>query len=421
MTPAVRRDNLRDPVDPRIDTTLDDRFRIVARLGAGGMGVVYRAVQLSIGREVALKVVRGEPDEMANERFLREARLASRLSHPAIVTTYDYGRTGSGELWIAMEPLHGRSLRSILIDDGALPLDRALAIAEQVAAALASAHAAGIVHRDVKPSNLMVLDDGSVKLLDFGLARARRCGDDASLTRSGVVCGTPAYLAPELALGAGADERSDLYGLGVILHEMLSGDHPFPAATPEAQVARMLNEAPPRLTGVPDAVAEVTQRLLARSPAERCATAAIARAWIAALRAGHTPTRRRRRKLPARRTAVALLAVATASAAFAYCQSRRAVRFRGGYASAGNPGCSRGTSWMQVDGDRVVGVAISDIGQTFELVGTYRPSGAVFGAFTLRDHPLGAFEGTLIDDRVHGITTDYVHGCTGTFELRRDD
>jgi serine/threonine protein kinase len=424
MTPAIHRAELRDPVDlrvdPRIDTTLDDRFRIVARLGAGGMGVVYRAVQLSIGREVALKVVRGEPDEMANERFLREARLASRLSHPAIVATYDYGRTGSGELWIAMEPLHGRSLRTILGAGSALPRDRALAIAEQVAAALASAHAAGIVHRDVKPSNLMILDDDRVKLLDFGLARARRPGEDASLTRSGVVCGTPAYLAPELVLGASADERCDLYGLGVILHEMLSGAHPFPAATPEAQLARMLNEAPPRLTGVPDAVAEVTQRLLARSPAERCPSAAIAREWIAALRAGHTPTRPRRRRLPRRTAATALAVLAIASCVLAYCHARRGATYRGSYASSGDADCSHGTSWMRVDGDRIVGIATSDLGQSFELVGTYRPSGALFGAFTLGDHALGAFEGTLAGDRVRGTTTDYVYGCTGTFELVRD-
>jgi serine/threonine protein kinase len=413
--------------DPRIDTTLDDRFRIVARLGAGGMGVVYRAVQLSIGREVALKVVRGvageTANEVANERFLREARLASRLSHPGIVTTYDYGRTGSGELWIAMEPLRGRSLRSLLVEDGALPLDTALAIAEQVAAALASAHAAGIVHRDVKPSNLMVLDDGSVKLLDFGLARAQRPDEDASLTRSGVVCGTPAYLAPELALGAIADERSDLYGLGVILHEMVTGDHPFPAATPEAQVARMLNEPPPRLAGVPAAVAEVAERLLARSPAERCPSAAVARAWIAALRAGHAPTPTTRRPRHRRRLGRLLVAaglVAAAIGAVTYWRSHDRVRFRGAYTSSGHPDCSHGTSWMEIDGDRVIGRATSDLGQAFDSVGTYRSSGAIFGAFTLGDHTLGSFEGAVTGDRARGTTIDYIYGCKGSFELRRE-
>jgi serine/threonine-protein kinase len=420
MTPAA--------VDPRLDTILDGRFRLVARLGAGGMGVVYRAVQLSVGREVALKVMNRRPAELAheatneatNERFLREARLASRLSHPAIVTTYDCGRTAAGELWIAMERLHGRSLRGLLEDAGALPLARALAIAEQVAAALASAHDAGVIHRDVKPSNVMIQGSDRAKLLDFGLARA---GDDDSLTRSGVVCGTPAYLAPEVALGCPANERSDVYGLGLLLHEMITGVHPFAAATPEARVSRTLNEPPPRLTTVPDAVAEVVQRLLARTPADRCPSAAVAQQWISALRAGRSPALHRRPRRPLHVPwlalgGAALVAVsATVPLWLVHRPGATATVYRGSYTTSGNESCSRGRVWMRLDGDHLVGSSISDAGQVSESVGTYRPSGAVFGVFTIGEHPVGTFEGELRAGRARGTVSDHVYHCSGTFDL----
>jgi serine/threonine-protein kinase len=405
--------------DPRLDTILDDRFHLLDYLGAGGMGVVYRAVQLSVGREVALKIMSRMPSDLANERFLREARLASRLSHASIVITHDCGRTADGELWIAMELLHGRSLRQVLEDGGALPLPRVLAIAEQIAAALAAAHDAGIIHRDIKPSNVMILDGDHAKLLDFGLARTDR-SEDATLTRSGVVCGTPAYLAPEVALGGAATARSDVYGLGLLLHEMLAGAHPFAAATPEAQVSRTLNEAPPRLTTVPDAVAEVVHRLLVRNPDERCPSAAIARQWIAAVRAGRAPPRRRLPRRGLRRVAVAIAAVAVAAVGLAYRPAPRAMSFHGSYLSVGNPSCSHGTAWMRIDGDRVTGGATSDVGQSFHSVGTYRPSGTIFGAFTLGDHAVGSFDGELTGGHARGTTSDYVYGCTGSFDLTRD-
>jgi Protein kinase domain len=407
--------------DARIGTDLDGRFRLTSCLGAGGMGVVYGATQLSVGREVALKVMSRRPSEQAGERFLREARLASRLSHPAIVATYDCGQAASGELWIAMERLRGRSLRQLLDEHGALPVPRALAIAEQVAAALGSAHAAGVVHRDVKPSNVFVLDDGRAKLLDFGLARGE--ADEASLTQSGVVCGTPAYLAPEVALGRAADARSDVYGLGVLLHEMLSGAHPFGAATPEAQVSLALNAPPPRLTSLPAALAEVVQRLLARAPDERCPSAAVAQAWLAALRAGHRPPASR----PGRWRRGAALAIVPVAAAIAACVVAIAVRrhvspaavvFEGGYASAGGPGCVRGTARLQIDGDRVTGRAVSALGPVLDVVGSVRPSGAILGVLTRADHARGSFEGEVSGGRFRGAL-EINDGCVAELDLAR--
>ena len=258
------------PMTPAAET-IADRYDLSEILGRGGMSVVYRAVDRVLDRTVAVKVLPAAfaEDPTLVERFAREARAAASLNHPNIVAVYDSG-TDRSVHYIVMELVAGVDLAQALRDRGPLPVAEAAEIAAEIADALAAAHAAGIVHRDVKPANVMVQPSGSIKVLDFGIARAR---DDAELTRATTVLGSAPYMAPEVALGGSADERSDIYSLGCVLYEMLTGGPPFMADLPLAVMHQHANVEPRPVRTlrpeVPAALDELTLRMLAKQPDER--------------------------------------------------------------------------------------------------------------------------------------------------------
>src|SRR4028119_418401 len=232
------------------------RYRILGLVGTGGMGVVYRAEDNLLGRMVALKFLHPTltPNPRAKMRFLDEARAASALDHPNICTIHEVGETAESQLYLTMAFYEGETLKQRL-ERGPLPVAEALQIALQVARGLAKAHRHGIVHRDIKPANLMLTSDGIVKILDFGIARL----PDQAL--SGPLLGTPGYMAPEQARVGVVDARSDIWSLGVVLHEMLTGWRPGRGGNPEV----LPGEAP--VTPLPES-SPGTDRLLAR-PAGR--------------------------------------------------------------------------------------------------------------------------------------------------------
>jgi hypothetical protein len=253
-------------------------YEVLAPLGSGGMGEVFRARDTRLGREVALKTLPPAfaQDRERLERFEREARTAGSLQHPGIVTVFDIG-THEGRPYIVSELVEGESLR-VLIQRGALKPARALEIATALAEALAAAHARGIVHRDLKPENVVIARDGRVKLLDFGLAklvqRELPQGEDTSArTLDGTLLGTAAYMAPEQARGGAADHRADLFALGCVLHEMLSGRSPFHRDSPVETLAALLKEEPPALPAAAASAVPGLELLLRRcmekQPADR--------------------------------------------------------------------------------------------------------------------------------------------------------
>ncbi len=256
---------------------LADRYELGEVIGRGGMGTVFRAVDSVLGRPVAVKILRGplaEHDSSSVARFEREARAAASLNHPAVVAVYDTGADDTSR-FIVMELVVGQSLEAILRQGGPLDPDRAAEIAAQVADALAAAHRAGIVHRDIKPANVMVAGDGTVKVLDFGIARAI---DGATLTQNAVVLGTVAYMSPEQAAGRPADERSDIYSLGCLLYAMLAGHPPFTGDGAAAVLHQHANIAPRPLRDegnhVPRSLEAVMLEMLEKSPDRRPQTAA---------------------------------------------------------------------------------------------------------------------------------------------------
>ena len=275
-------------VDPLIGRTIDGRFVVRERLGQGGMGVVYRAWQASIGRDVAVKVIRPRPghDGASAKRFLREAKLASQLSQPSTVSVFDFGQTDDGTLYLVMELVRGRTLADELRALGRLPPARAVRIGVQLCDALEAAHRLGIIHRDLKPANVMILDDPPgrdlVKVLDFGLAKAIDT-DESTVTQSGRLVGTPSHLSPEVALGAGATASSDLYAVGVLLFEMLDGRLPFESDSVNLMVAMHAYQAAPALgPHVPRGLARAVARTLSKEPAARPASASVLRGLIEA-------------------------------------------------------------------------------------------------------------------------------------------
>jgi serine/threonine-protein kinase len=254
---------------------LADRYELGPVLGQGGMARVYQGLDRQLGRQVAIKVLAPpfDRDREFVERFRREARAAAGLSHPNIVAVFDSG-SDDGTHFIVTELVEGETLADRLRRDGPMPPADAVAVAADIARALAAAHARGLIHRDIKPGNVMLLPDGRVKVVDFGIARA--AGSD-TLTNTGVVLGSTAYLSPEQAGGQPVDERADLYSLGCVLYEMLTGHVPFSADTPIATMYRHVNEdAPPPSTIAPvqPELEDVVLRCLEKDPKRRFASAA---------------------------------------------------------------------------------------------------------------------------------------------------
>ena len=215
--------------DRNLGRTLGDQYRVDSLLGEGGMGRVYRGLQLSVNRAVAIKLITGTPPHQAEwaQRFRREAEATARLSHPNSVRLFDFGITSGQELYIVMELLEGANLAVHLDEHGPLPLNEAVAIGRQVVCALSEAHALGIIHRDLKPENVFLArvhgGETLAKVMDFGIAGLAHPKQTDKLTFTGAVLGTPAYMSPEQAQGRAVDARSDLYSFGVMLFEMLAG------------------------------------------------------------------------------------------------------------------------------------------------------------------------------------------------------
>jgi serine/threonine protein kinase len=276
------------PLDPLVGRTLDDKYRLDERLGTGGMGTVYRATHLLIDRPVAVKLLnpRFVEDEAAQARFRREARAAGRLQHSNAVAVTDFGRTSDGYVYIVMELLEGRTLRDVLAREAPLDTARSVSMMMQISAAVAAAHEAGIIHRDLKPANIFIVQRKDappfVKVLDFGIAKlaAESIEDDdpKTLTAVGVMIGTPKYMSPEQCDGGPLTPASDVYSLGIILYEMLTGTTPFTGTSPLAIALKHSTEdpRPPRewVVTIPPAIEELVLKALAKNPLERPQNAA---------------------------------------------------------------------------------------------------------------------------------------------------
>ena len=263
-----------------IGKVLDDRYRLESVLGQGGMGMVFQATQTAMGRQVAVKTLHPSLAMAPTffERFKREAEVASRLKHPNIVTIFDFGRTADGVCYYVMEHLEGESLRQQVKRDGPMSLRRAVAVIEQIALGLAHAHRQGVIHRDMKPHNVMVttVDQHEyLKVLDFGLVKAMEGDDDEQLTSTGQVLGTPQYMPPEQAGGESVDARSDLYSLGGVFYFCLTGTSPYGANSVRKALTASLTQPVPSVASkrqgapVPRAVEEFVRKSLAKEREDR--------------------------------------------------------------------------------------------------------------------------------------------------------
>ena len=267
--------------DPWLGRTLGGRYPILGVVGVGGMGTVYRSVQPLVARPVAIKVIHSGSDfeaEEVRQRFLREAQAIARLNHPAVVTLYDFGAEADGTLYMVMEYVRGQTLYRAL-RDGPVTARNIVQVGLSSLGALQAAHAQSVIHRDIKPGNIMVLDERDpatngwlVKLLDFGLVRLLGSSTFSRLTQTGVLSGTPHYMAPEQVTGDETDERTDIYSLSSVLYEGLCGRPPFVAEHPMRLIAVRVAEAAPALPddpSIPPELATVIMRGLARDPARR--------------------------------------------------------------------------------------------------------------------------------------------------------
>jgi serine/threonine protein kinase len=268
--------------DALIGTIVGDRYRILCAIGRGAMGIVYEAIQISTGREMAIKVLQNfhETSQESVKRFRREAQTVSTLKHPNIVTLFDYGMMEDGQPYIVTEFLQGLNLAQVLKETGGLPPEACSPIIKQVCYAVGEAHRLRIIHRDIKPDNIILQGKDaasvSVKVVDFGVAKLVGDGvSTGSLTVEGKVCGSPAYMSPEQCRGAEFDYRADIYSLGVVIFEMLCGKRPFVADDMMALMFMHVNEAPPRMSDVepelifPEQLEKVVAKALHKNPASR--------------------------------------------------------------------------------------------------------------------------------------------------------
>ena len=275
-----------------IGAVFAERYMLEAVIGRGGMGVVYRARHLMLERPVALKLLRPQflQDDRAVKRFMREAQAMARVDHPNAVAIHDFGTLPDGGAYLVMEHVEGETLRAVLGRVGSLPVADAVAVAVQVCGAVEAAHRQGVVHRDLKPENIMFkrAEEGAiVKVLDFGLAKVvdPTAASGAALTSAGDLFGTPAYMAPEFFEGDEVGPTADVYSIGLIVYEMLSGNAPF-QGTVQAIMSGHLFKEPPPLDGVPPDVNRAVRRALAKAPVDRYATAAEFAACLAGALAG---------------------------------------------------------------------------------------------------------------------------------------
>jgi serine/threonine-protein kinase len=307
-----------------VERRLNGRYELQAVLGQGGTAAVWRAVDRRLGeRVVAVKLLRADlaADPAFAERLRREARSIARLNHPGIVTVFDAGSDlvdGTNRPYLVMEYVDGHSVRELLDSGEHFTPERAMQVTAAVLEALDYSHAAGIVHRDVKPANVMLTDSGGVKVMDFGIARLMT-GPTVDLTGTSEVIGTARYLSPEQALGRPADGRSDVYSTGCMLYELLTGRPPFTGQSPVAVASKHVYEpveAPQEIdASVPEPYAAIALRALAKDPAERYQSAAAMRDDIAATLAG-PPIPERRRRVPVFALAAAGIAAAVTGAAY---------------------------------------------------------------------------------------------------------
>ncbi|MDB4905301.1 MAG: protein kinase [Gemmatimonadetes bacterium] len=273
---------LNSGADPLIGTVVADRYLILKRIGEGGMGRVYFAEHVKMNRHCALKVMSAalvnDPESAA--RFAREASNAAKIMHANVAAVFDFGES-DGLVYLVMEFVEGKPLSSVLDEEKRLPVKRALDLARQVADGLAAAHDCGIIHRDLKPDNIIVGNTKGgrevAKVVDFGIAKAVEDANTGSLTKTGLVIGTPEYMSPEQLLGDPLDGRTDVYSLGCILYQMLTGAASFQSPTREQMIKKRLSEEPPRIRSLvpelPESLDDVVAKMMARSPAERYTTA----------------------------------------------------------------------------------------------------------------------------------------------------